>query len=222
VVQSGPFRGMFLIERSRGSVWIPKLLGAYESELTDVIEWIIDLKPDRIIDIGSAEGYFAVGFAYRIAQVEVIAADTNPLARSGVRKMAQMNKLNDRVKVVGWISQRTLESALANAVRPVVWCDIEGGEAAFLSPERMPSLKKTYMVIEEHRFISGVSFGDILRRFNESHFSSIVTQVARKPEEWIPQELADLLTSSQKELALNELRPNEQCWLVLTPKSDCE
>src|SRR6476659_6966695 len=64
-VLQGPFRGMQYLSRAYFGSVLPKLLGTYELELREVIESICQLGADRIVDVGAAEGYYAVGLAVR-------------------------------------------------------------------------------------------------------------------------------------------------------------
>src|SRR5688572_28710039 len=82
VVRRGPFQGMRLLPGSCGSVWTSKLMGSYEVELAPFVDEIAARRPDILIDLGCAEGYFAIGFAMKLAGVQIIAADTNPFARA--------------------------------------------------------------------------------------------------------------------------------------------
>jgi hypothetical protein len=54
---------MAYIPQAVGSALIPKLLGCYEAELHGVIACALNTTYDTIIDIGCAEGYYAVGLA---------------------------------------------------------------------------------------------------------------------------------------------------------------
>jgi hypothetical protein len=82
----GPFRGM---KYSRDSLLsrngIPILFGSYELELHTVIEEAIAKRFERIIDIGCAEGYYAVGLARRTGAI-VYAFDCDPERGSIVGK----------------------------------------------------------------------------------------------------------------------------------------
>src|ERR1700749_2885028 len=61
-VKHGPFTGMvYPTKATRNRHVIPKLLGTYEQELHGTIETIKGRKYDVVIDIGGAEGYYAVG-----------------------------------------------------------------------------------------------------------------------------------------------------------------
>jgi hypothetical protein len=44
----------------------PKFLGTYERELYSVIERAIELAPRYVLNIGCAEGFYAVGLALRL------------------------------------------------------------------------------------------------------------------------------------------------------------
>jgi protein-L-isoaspartate O-methyltransferase len=64
VVQSGPFAGMIFPLKSAMNRWvIPKLTGSYESEIHFFLEALTKRNYDFILDIGSAEGYYACGLA---------------------------------------------------------------------------------------------------------------------------------------------------------------
>src|SRR4051794_23892795 len=64
-VRHGPLAGMFYLpglEATSGDL-VAKLLGAYEEELHRVLERWIASGAGTVIDVGSAEGYYAVGLA---------------------------------------------------------------------------------------------------------------------------------------------------------------
>jgi ribosomal protein L11 methylase PrmA len=208
---------MYLGSGSCGSVWIAKLLGAYEDELSPFVEEAIAREPDVLVDLGCAEGYFAVGFARRLLQTTVIAADTNPFARLRAWRLARSNGVTGRVRLVGWMSAKRSELELAKARSPVLWCDIEGGEVELLDPLRVPSLRKACIMVEEHSHASGCGRSELQARFELSHECVLVEQVVRIQEEWIPPEMIASLKPEECELALSELRPPGQAWLVLRP-----
>ena len=71
--QSGPFAGMSCISEAICSSLVPKLLGSYESELHQVLNQILETDYQNVIDIGCAEGYYAVGLALRLPNARVYA-----------------------------------------------------------------------------------------------------------------------------------------------------
>ncbi len=66
VVQGGPFAGMAYLHRSLDGPLPPRLLGCYEAELHGALERILGTRYDTVVDIGCAEGYYAVGLALKM------------------------------------------------------------------------------------------------------------------------------------------------------------
>jgi 2-polyprenyl-3-methyl-5-hydroxy-6-metoxy-1,4-benzoquinol methylase len=86
--RSGPFMRMQYLEEATGSVFFAKLLGTYELEINPAVEWIISYEPDLVIDVGCAEGYYAVGLATRCRSARVIGFDIESRARRLTAKLA--------------------------------------------------------------------------------------------------------------------------------------
>ena len=82
----GPFKGVRYIDTAQGSAYIPKLLGIYERELTPQIEDLISLQPVLIVDLGAAEGYYAVGLAMRLKSAQVIAFEMEHSGQAALKK----------------------------------------------------------------------------------------------------------------------------------------
>lgn len=85
-VASGPFAGMkFTVGNSEGC-FLPKLLGCYELELH---QHIMALRKQRqydvIVDVGAAEGYYAVGLARLFPEARVLAHDTDEKSKPLLR-----------------------------------------------------------------------------------------------------------------------------------------
>ena len=136
-VIAGPFRGMRYPHDLRGvDHALDKLLGSYESEIQPAIERL--LQEDVFVDLGSADGYYAVGAALRGCDVRAYDLAWN--ARRLARKIAHMNGVE--------IEQHRR----ARADFPddaAVLCDIEGAEADFFTPELCSRLTGP-VVIETH------------------------------------------------------------------------
>ena len=71
-VLNGPFQGLHYptINLQRSSL-PARIIGSYERQLHPFIEKIIATPYDHLLDIGSAEGYYAVGFAQRMPRTTV-------------------------------------------------------------------------------------------------------------------------------------------------------
>ena len=63
---------------------VPKLIGSYEEEVHLIIEEIIRRRYSIVVNIGCAEGYYAVGFALRIPDAIVYAFDIETTAQQGM------------------------------------------------------------------------------------------------------------------------------------------
>jgi len=57
---------------------IPKLLGCYEAELHPVFAKWQAVPFRQVVNVGAAEGYYAVGCARLWPEAQVIAFETNP------------------------------------------------------------------------------------------------------------------------------------------------
>jgi methylase of polypeptide subunit release factors len=83
-----------------------------------------------VIDIGCAEGYYAVGLALRIPSAYVIAFDTNREATDLCRLMADLKRLSHRLITAGWCDEHVL-ALLTSGGRSLIVCDTEGYEKHF-------------------------------------------------------------------------------------------
>lgn len=147
-VQDGPFRGM---RYTRTAVLThhstPNLLGTYERQLYPLLQEAA-IRCDLIVDIGSAEGYFAVGLA-RLTGKPVTAFDVNGSERKMIREMATLNRVSQLVTISDWCSSARLVD-LVRGKRALVFCDIDGGEFNLFTPEVVEALRGCDVFIELH------------------------------------------------------------------------
>ena len=127
-VLTGPFKGMVYAElKSTGSPLLPKILGSYEDELHDIFAKIIPYRYNTVIDVGCAEGYYAVGLAMRLPAATVYAFDTDEVGLARCKKMAEINKVANRVILKGFCDANTLRDFDYKHPSLVI-CDCEGYE----------------------------------------------------------------------------------------------
>lgn len=208
VVAGGPFKGMnYAVSASEGTR-AARLLGAYEASLHPVIETIIAKSPEVVIDIGSAEGYYAVGMALRLPQARILARDSNPKAQALCRALAEVNGVAARVETGGAFGPA--DFALCKTARSVVICDIEGAEAELLDPQRADGLLQADILVECHPKVAPGIIKTLRARFAASHK---ITELGRKiDDQFLPgwmQELSDL----DRMMALWEWRTGPTPWL---------
>jgi hypothetical protein len=202
------------------STLAPKLLGTYELELTEWIERLINHRYDKVINIGSAEGYYAVGFALRCTGTRVVAFEADSTGRSLIAELAQRNSVANRVTIAGLCSAVTLRPHLDSASTALLIVDIEGGELALLDATVVPELNRCQMLIELHE--DAAPAADILRgRFSATHQIEEIwsrTRTARDlpaPFRWF----APITPTRRLVQALSEQRPGPMRWFLCTPSA---
>ncbi len=213
VVAYGPFAGMRLSEElSWGADAASMLIGEYEREVQATLLGL-DLRAyDAFVDVGCANGYYAVGMARLRPDWHVHAFDIMAEAREVTRKNAAGNGVADRVHLYGAAEHDALEAVLQPMVRPLVLMDIEGYEKVLLDPGLCPSLAKADILVEVHdRQAPGT--GDAIRRQCASTHE--ITPIARQGRN--PFRSAELcrLPETLAWVTISEGRSAEAGWLFL-------
>src|SRR4051812_11016306 len=98
-IMAGPFKGMHFVDSSVEANISPKLLGSYEAELHSVVEEIIASGFERIIDVGCADGYYAVGFALRMPRTKIYAFDVDARAQRQCQGLAERNGVAKQIRI---------------------------------------------------------------------------------------------------------------------------
>jgi hypothetical protein len=207
-VLSGPFKGMAYDIAAAEGAYVARLLGSYERSLAPVIEDIIAAGYPLVIDIGCAEGYYAVGLARRMPQTLVLARDDNPQAKELCAALALANGVGDRVQVGGRF--RHADFAICNNQPTVVICDIEGAEAALLDPTRAPGLLVADILVEVHETTHPGLLDELTDRFTRTH---VVTRIDRKLDDSALPDWMESLSDMDRLLALWEWRAGPTPWL---------
>ena len=146
-VQSGLFSGMrYTREAVVTRHATPNLLGLYEDHLYPALSEAAQ-RAEIIIDIGSAEGYFAVGLA-KLTRKPVYAFDVNKVERMILRGMARANGVEDLLTISPWCSAQVLLKLASH--RALIICDIEGGEFQLFDSGTIRALHGQAVVIELH------------------------------------------------------------------------
>lgn len=214
VVKAGPFAGMQLLQQSVEGCFAPKLLGCYEQGLHPHLERFIARGFDAVLNVGCAEGYYAIGLARRLPGTKIFAHDLNEFAQKACRTMAEANGVADRISIGGLV--RGEDFARFADLDTLVLVDIEGGEEGLLDPVAFPALQRMTLIVEcheEHRF----GMTDLIAtRFAPSH------QVTREDEPFSKPELPEWMTRlshMDQLLAVWEWRMAPTPWLILEPRN---
>ena len=216
-VSSGPFAGMTLPEQA---CWgdgdtLPKLLGCYELELQQAIAAAVAKQPELVVNIGAAEGYYAIGLARALPHARVHAFEATEKGIEICRDAARLNDVADRVLVSGACDTGQLQTLLAGARNPFLLCDCEGCERVLIDPAVVPALASATMIVECHDFIDATITRALVERLNATHDLQAIREGGRDPN---TSEFLRLLSSLDRWIAVCEYRPCMMHWLIATPK----
>jgi len=210
-ILSGIFEGMWMpFENSWGGL-SARLVGSYEEELSQILRVLIAEAPPVVIDAGSADGYYAVGFARALPRSTVYAFDIDREARRVCRLTAARNGVHN-LHVRGRIDPRQLRHLLIpNAL---VMSDVEGYETTLLDPRKVPGLRQAAIVVELHEWIVPGSTSAVLARFGATHEVELIDSRQKDPTS-IRQ--TRHLSAEEAHAAVEEGRPHPQQWAVMRP-----
>jgi hypothetical protein len=216
LVRLGEFAGMRLLDRSVGSAFLPKLVGSYESELHPWIRKAASQSWDAVIDVGCAEGYYAVGLARLFDKCpKVYAFDLTPTARRLCQDLARLNGVDGRIQIEGACDGKGLV-AIGSGKRCFVISDCEGFESELFTTEAIAALRHSQIVIELHERESPGCTIALHKLLDATHTIEMVPAIPRVPDLY-----ADLLifeNPQDRQLAVSEFRSQPQHWMVATPK----
>jgi hypothetical protein len=222
-VLSGPFKGIRLdLSPVSSRHLMGYLLGTQELELHPIIETIASAKYTTVINVGVADGYYAIGFAKLMPSTHVVGFEGLPEHHEPFWRTARMNGVDRRITMKGFCQAGDLQDALRTAgSRPFILCDIEGGEKELLDNERIPELNRADILVETHDGLIAGCSAALRERFGETHDIRSIYARPRTlrdfPSDKLPS-LAKWMPGTTVEL-MNERRTGVQEWLFMTPRA---
>lgn len=220
-VLSGPFRGMRYVNDSIGSAYYPKLLGTYELELHEIIERQCNNGAAAVVDVGAAEGYYAIGMARRNSRLRVYAFESLRRGRDLVGQMAQLNGVDSRVRVLGHCDAESLAQTLEGAGNAFVIMDVEGAEDSLLDPASCDGLRRSPILVELHEAVVPGVERLIRERFCKTHEIQRIVSRSRRVGD-LPLCLGRFRRVVLRPWLLRcmcEWRGEEMAWLYMRPLS---
>lgn len=213
-IWGGPFAGMEYVSTASEGALIPRLLGVYESELHPHLASLAAEGLDCVIDVGCAEGYYAVGLARMMPDVTVHARDINEKARKLCTELAARNGVSDRVIIGGEFKPQDFEAFAGKRV--LVMVDTEGAEVDILQPELSPALAQMNIIVETHDVFRQGALATMRARFEATHDIVQVDTGAKQLDgpPWLME-----WNHLDQLLAVWEWRLRPTPWLVMRPKS---
>lgn len=218
----GPFAGMQYLSDPLIAAMIPKLLGLFEREIYPAIEEISRQPYRTIVDIGAAEGYYAIGLGRLVAQARVIAFEAQAAERQKLQQMLQINSMNARVDVRGLCTPQELSAALAGAGRTLIKCDVEGAEELILRPDEVPALAGADVLVELHDEMQPGVSKSVRARFESTHDITVFTTTDRTSADWPAAAAAYPVTPERRGEYLGEGRGGAQSWFWMKSCSPAE
>jgi hypothetical protein len=191
----------------------PKLLGTYEEELHPYLHRSSKRSYDAVINIGCAEGYYAVGCSLLFPGLPVLAIDNNPAAIDILKENMRLNDVDEtRIRVEMECDERVLVDTVSTYKRSLIICDIEGYETKlFASSTTMDALRHSDLIIEIHDFVTEGTTGLICSSFCQTHRLEIIYSGGRNPNVF---PFLSHLTDIERWLAICENRPRLMNWVI--------
>lgn len=215
IVSAGPFKGLnYSGITTFCSTIYPKLVGSYEHELHEIIENIISKKYQRVIDIGSAEGYYAVGIPYAMNDdsVEIVAIEISEVAISNLKKLIANNSLKNKFEITSKFNCKKY----IDDKKTLVIMDCEGAELEYLKNLDNDCILKWDFLIEVHVQIRKNIIKEINDIFQKRNLIKIKSIDDYHKIEDLSYMLPDNFDDNAKLLLLSENRRTGMYWLSIT------
>jgi hypothetical protein len=214
-VRRGPFAGVRYPNdlRTAPGDLVAKLVGTYERELHGVFADWVAAGHSCVIDVGCAEGFYAVGFAASMPKTTVYAFDIDAAARAQCAALARLNGVDRQVHVLGACEPSSLGDYPEQGV--ALLSDCEGYERTLLDPALAPRLRSWPILVELHEFLDESITDTIRKRFAESHEIEIIEGENRESDGH-PE--LEFMTRRQRGAVLGERRPGRMRWAYLRPR----
>lgn len=213
-VLAGPLTGT---ELKIGSTWgvdlIAQLFGFYEQQL---LEHLVDdsakARKGLLVDVGAADGYWAVGLVRSGHFERAICFETRLEGQTVIREMAALNNVSDRIDVFGEASAPVLLDCLRKNKPDTLLIDVEGAEFDLLTSNVIKTVGAC-VVAELHPDGAEADATDrLVSRLEKAGFETdMVTDAKRDCSALL--EAVDL-HDSLRALLLSEGRGRPQSWAV--------
>ena len=218
-VIAGPFKGLQLVDEMVFGSHIPKLLGSYEKELHTFFKQLTKRQESHalnVCNIGSAEGYYAVGLARLDHVKNVIAYETLAQGRELTRQNAELNGVAKKITIYEECNVEALSKLLSHHHIDLLVIDIEGAELDILTESIVRQLGSTQLVVELHDFCKPNCTQLLMERFKDSHVCELINASPRTLQDF-PKTI-DIPPLLRTRL-MDEERPQGMQWLIATPSS---
>lgn len=227
-VAHGPFKGMKLNENPIWSKYdhITQVLGVYEKNVLSKIIEFSQIDDSLFIDLGAADGYFAVGVASGGVFKKVCAFEINKKSQQCMINIAKNNDCMDKINIYDEANYDSIKKLLHNEKHsPTILIDIEGAEYTLLDSKMLSLLSNCNVICELHPWVKK-NGKRVYRKVEEENLlknaSKFFDVEMIQRESYSPNDFEELSGFNEVErlIALSEGRGPNMHWLVLTPKKN--
>lgn len=193
-----------------------KLLGTYELEIAPTLERIGSSTPAIVIDVGGADGYYAVGFA-RHWRCPVIVFERLAHAREIIARNGALNAVGVALELRGNCDEAALYALVQQHPQTgFLMMDVEGAELDLISERVARALDGWEVLIETHDFARPGCLVELERRLATCHDLERIESRPRQLTDF-PSHLK--LTKARKLELMDEQRPGIMTWLAGRPRA---
>jgi hypothetical protein len=193
-----------------------QLFGFYEREVLDTLE-AID-KRDVFINLGAADGYYAVGMIIADKAAVSYAYEIDEKSRDTLSNNAKLNNVTERIVIRGEASNDFYRDFQQSELDDsIILCDIEGEEFAVFTTETLYHLKSAIIIIEIHDWVfpnKTELLANLISNAEGTHRIEILKMSERDLTPFA--ELSEL-SDDDRWVICSEGRPKIMSWLLLTP-----
>ena len=204
-VLHGLFKGLrYNSVKATGSNIYAKLLGSYELEIMPALQKLLHKQYNSFINIGCDEGYYTVGIASILPDINVVAFDCNSKAQEKCKTLACINNVQDRVVVKGCFDVTELAPP-ENQKKILFLIDCEGCENEIITGGLVQIFKNADFIIELHYQQHPLILSKLNELFATTHKITLIKALSDH-ERIMNYQFAELndLTYRQKQFLLNE------------------
>jgi len=220
-IKYGQFKGLKLQKKTwwGGSDLGSMCLGLYEKEILNLLSSEIFLERNIFIDIGAADGYYAIGMLHANLADSAICYELTQEGRNTIEENWKNNESPGNLEIYGDIFQdfhRGLDGV--DLSKAITLIDIEGAEFDFLTKENLSMLSKSFIIIEIHNWVDSFmeKYTELLN--NASDFFEI-EMIEREERPTVHLSEVRSLTDDNRLLLTSEARPCLMRFLLLKPLS---
>jgi hypothetical protein len=191
-----------------------KIYGFYENKIQQKLK---DIKKPILIDIGAADGFFAVGSLKSKICHFCYAFEETRKSRENLYTTAEINGVKNNLSIMGAVTKDNFFSLLPTKIdfsKATILCDIEGGEFNFFTDEILKKLKNSNIIVEIHKNKNNLEI-DLLKRIKKYFNVSVIIDNEKSFENIL--ELHSL-NDIDRNLILCEGRSYIGKWWHLSPK----